>query len=366
MNRLDLIKTLLPGFLPILVYVLSDSLFGEKIGLITAVLFGMAELVYGYLKEKRLDGFIILDVGLITLLGLTSILLDTPIFFKIKPALIEMVLIMILGYALYSPKDLMTRMFQRYTRNALTLPTHAELKKMMLPLLFILAVHAALTLAAAWWMSKEVWAFVSGGLFYIFFALYMLVRLLKVKMTRRGWRRHHADDEWFDVVDIKGKVLFQAPRTICHKDPTLLHPVVHLHVFNRQMQLYLQKRPDHKIVQPNKWDTAVGGHVHSGETIPEALLRESMEEINLDIRKTKVIPLAQYLWKNEHESELVFAFYCQTTLKPVPNPDEITDGKFWTARSIREKCDQGLFTPNFVFEFKQFILPLFDQAIPHL
>ena len=41
----------------------------------------------------------------------------------------------------------------------------------------------------------------------------------------------------------------------------LLHPVVHLHLFNSRGELYLQKRPEWKDIQPGRWDTAVGGHV---------------------------------------------------------------------------------------------------------
>lgn len=39
----------------------------------------------------------------------------------------------------------------------------------------------------------------------------------------------------------------------------LLHPVVHLHLFNSRGELYLQKRPEWKDIQPGRWDTAVGG-----------------------------------------------------------------------------------------------------------
>ena len=51
----------------------------------------------------------------------------------------------------------------------------------------------------------------------------------------------------------------------------LLHPVVHLHLFNSRGELYLQKRPEWKDIQPGRWDTAVGGHVDYGETVDEKL-----------------------------------------------------------------------------------------------
>ena len=61
----------------------------------------------------------------------------------------------------------------------------------------------------------------------------------------------------------------------------LLHPVIHLHVFNSKGELYLQKRPDWKDIQPGKWDTSVGGHIDLGESVDIALRRETQEELGI-------------------------------------------------------------------------------------
>ena len=67
-------------------------------------------------------------------------------------------------------------------------------------------------------------------------------------------------EEMFPVVDEDGNILSAATRGECHSGSKLLHPVVHLHVFNSRGELYLQKRPEWKDIQPGKWDTAVGGN----------------------------------------------------------------------------------------------------------
>ncbi len=365
MRRIDLIKTLIPGFLPILIYIFADAFFGEKTGLLIAVLFGMSELLFGYIKDKRVDSFVVVDIALIVGMGLLSILLDTPLFFKLKPAVIESLLIAFLGYAMFSSKDVLTQMLSRYSGNAMTLPGRQQLRKLVMPLIVILSIHVVLTIVAAVWFSKEIWAFVSGGLFYIFLVAYMLVRIVMQKKLFSFWKKKYADDEWFDVLDENGRILYQAPRTVCHQDKDRLHAVVHLHVFDLGNRLYLQKRRADKLIQPDKWDSAVGGHVHSGETISAALLRESLEEICLDLQELKVFPLARYIWRSERESELVFTFYCQTQTKPNPNLQEIQEGRFWSAKQIREKMKQALFSENFEYEFNQFLQPLFDRATPH-
>ena len=67
------------------------------------------------------------------------------------------------------------------------------------------------------------------------------------------------NQEMFPIVNEDGNIVGAATRGECHNGSKLLHPVVHLHVFNSEGQLYLQRRPAWKDIQPDKWDTAVGG-----------------------------------------------------------------------------------------------------------
>lgn len=66
-------------------------------------------------------------------------------------------------------------------------------------------------------------------------------------------------EEVFPIVNEQGETIGSATRKECHFGSFRLHPVVHLHIFNSQGELYLQKRNMNKDIQPGKWDTAVGG-----------------------------------------------------------------------------------------------------------
>ena len=77
--------------------------------------------------------------------------------------------------------------------------------------------------------------------------------------------------EWLPVIQDDGQVIGMATRDYCHGGAGLLHPVVHLHILDRNGRIYLQKRSMSKRCQPGRWDTAVGGHVDYGETVMEAL-----------------------------------------------------------------------------------------------
>ena len=196
---------------------------------------------------------------------------------------------------------------------------------------------------------KEIWAFVSGGLFYILIGLAFLWQFIKGKMSQKKFLQQYKNDEWFDIVTPQGKVVGKAPRTLCHGNPNLLHPVVHVHVFNSRGELWLQKRAADKKIQPGKWDTSVGGHVSSGEKISEALLREVKEELGIDMMPNE--PLYNYVMKNEIESELVYTFRGIHN-GPFQWPkNENETGKFWKIKEIRRNLGRDVFTPNFEQEF---------------
>ena len=81
-------------------------------------------------------------------------------------------------------------------------------------------------------------------------------------------------EERFPLVDETGQVIGSATRGECHNGSKLLHPVVHLHVFNSKGDVYLQKRPEWKDIQPGTWDTSMDGNMTYGESPELARDRE--------------------------------------------------------------------------------------------
>lgn len=160
------------------------------------------------------------------------------------------------------------------------------------------------------------------------------------------------DEEVFEVVDTDGNVLGHATRREVHKNPSLLHRVVHVLVFDRNGNLLLQKRSQHKDIAPDRWDTSVGGHVNPGEDIYTAALREMKEE--LGIAECKLELLYSYSHSNERESELVNTFTCIYEGPVAFNHDEIDDVRYWAIEMIRKELGSGSLSSNFEDEFERY------------
>lgn len=154
------------------------------------------------------------------------------------------------------------------------------------------------------------------------------------------------------MVDENGQVLGAVSRGRAHDGSKILHPVVHLHVFNSKGELYLQHRPAWKDIQPNRWDTAVGGHVDLGENVEQALHREVREELGI----TQFAPesLGHYVFESLREKELVYVHRCVYDGEVSPSKSELDGGRFWSRQEILDNMGKGVFTPNFENEYRKF------------
>jgi isopentenyldiphosphate isomerase len=166
-------------------------------------------------------------------------------------------------------------------------------------------------------------------------------------------------DEYLEIVNEKGEIIGYAQRSEIHGNPSLMHKVVHVLVFNRKGDLLLQRRSQKKDVAPGKWDTSVGGHVEAGEDLLGSCKREMQEELGI----TEFEPeyLYSYIHRNNYESELVSTYRCVYDGEISYNMTEIDEIRFWKIQEIKEAMGQKIFSDNFEDEVRNYLSKYLPQ-----
>ena len=113
----------------------------------------------------------------------------------------------------------------------------------------------------------------------------------------------------------------------------LRHRAVHVLVFDEDGNVYVQKRSLSKDCSPGLWDTSAAGHVDSTESYLYAAQRELNEELSLP-RDTVLKEVAKLDARKTAGYEFVRVYRCEASCEPVPDPVEISDGRWITPRSL--------------------------------
>jgi isopentenyl-diphosphate delta-isomerase type 1 len=145
-------------------------------------------------------------------------------------------------------------------------------------------------------------------------------------------------DEIFDVVDENDNVIGQATREECNSNPNIIHRAVFVLVHNSKNQILWQKRSYRKDTAPGKWVTSVSGHVDSGEDYRDAAIRETKEELGIDV---DVEFLGKFLYQYQKENEYSSIFRAFSNGPFYYNREEIETIKFMTIDELWRKETEG-------------------------
>lgn len=330
--------------LPLLVYFIGDLFLPSLISSILAIGLVVLEMGYDFFKRGKIESFYFVELAILSLFTMVDFLVvgDSLVYKEFFYGLIIIIPIIIAKVLRIS---LLNLLFGRFS-NQLQFNSFQKVElgrqgdiifKILVVGLLFLSILQIYTFIYNQRFDLSKIGYVS--LFFLFVFLFFYARMRASRFKKEIWVPILKDD---------GSVECYAPRSIVHAKTFLLHPVVHLHVINNE-GIYLQKRPITKLIQPGKWDTAVGGHVDAGENILQALYRETKEEIGIDLQNEYFVN--SYEWKSRVEREHVFTYICFWNNEIHPNTTELDGGRFWSFKEISENLDSDIFTPNFIHEF---------------
>ncbi|WP_242204434.1 NUDIX hydrolase [Aestuariivivens insulae] len=138
-------------------------------------------------------------------------------------------------------------------------------------------------------------------------------------------------DEYIDIVTKAGKPTGESElKSVIHQKG-LYHNTAHVWLYTLDGAILLAQRSAKKTICPLLWDVSVAGHVDAGETIEQAAIRETKEELSLDISEKELSKIGVFECFQDYPNgikdyELHNTFICElkTSLSQlVPQPNEV-------------------------------------------
>lgn len=154
--------------------------------------------------------------------------------------------------------------------------------------------------------------------------------------------------EFFDVLNENGTYSGKVEsREVCHKEG-LWHRAVILFVINDEGKILLQKRSSNKKLWPNLWDLTAGGHVLHNELGYEAIIRESKEELNIEVNKNDMTYVGTFISTNikgdvinRHFNEFFVVRRNVDISKLELQEEEVQDVRWFTKEEIINLINDG-------------------------
>ena len=138
--------------------------------------------------------------------------------------------------------------------------------------------------------------------------------------------------EIFDVVDAEDQVVGQNTRFEVHRQK-LRHRAVHVFVFNKRGELFLQKRSRWKDICPLLWDSSAAGHVNAGQTYDETAPRELAEELGVHA----LVELVKRIGACKETGDEFVGLYKASHEGPFHlQPSEIDCGAWFTQEQLKQ------------------------------
>ncbi len=148
------------------------------------------------------------------------------------------------------------------------------------------------------------------------------------------------EDELLDLVDSNDQLIGTVMRNTTSNPHKGYLRASEMFIQNDQGQLWIPRRHTAKRIAPGGLDYSMGGHVGSGENYMQALIRETKEELNLDIDRSKL----KLLRKFRPDKQLRYfrmVYIYKSNEVPKYNPNDFTEYYWMIPEELVAKLKAG-------------------------
>lgn len=149
-----------------------------------------------------------------------------------------------------------------------------------------------------------------------------------------------SDCELLDVVDEHDCVIGQEKRLIIY-EKGLNFRAINVFIENDKGQLWIPRRVANKRLFPLALDMSCAGHVASGETYEQALIRETVEELGIDLTVTPYEEVAYMTPYTHNTSAFTRVYRIHQNEEPQYNHGDFCAFYWLTPQELVALLEQG-------------------------
>jgi len=168
------------GLLPIIAFTVVEELYGVIAGLVIAMIFGVAEVIYEFIRYKKVNSMTWIGNSLVLGLGGISLISSEGLWFKLQPAILEFGFFIFLLGSWLMRKPFLVLMIEKQNPTAPPF-IKVQMSGITLRLSLFMLFHSVLATWAAYYWSTEAWALLKGVGLTISMIIYMMVEIFWAK-----------------------------------------------------------------------------------------------------------------------------------------------------------------------------------------
>ena len=157
--------------------------------------------------------------------------------------------------------------------------------------------------------------------------------------------------EIVQIVDEENTELAAVSRKVM-REQNLIHRASYILVFNKEGQLFIQRRTKSKDIYPGYWDVAAGGVVQAHESYEDSARRELQEE--LGITENHLAHCFDHYYEDANNKVWGRIYTCTNDGPFVLQPEEVEYGMFVPVGAALSMSKKEPFTPDGIEILKKF------------